>query len=90
MIEMKRNRCIRVDILEIPSERLALEVLAQLDTRRQVTGLDPVQFGHDLVEVGRVLVRPHVDHAAVVLVDDLVRAAWEFVRRVLAEHVADV
>lgn len=90
MIIVNRHGCVRIDVLEIPTERLALKILSQLETFGQIARLDFAQLGYNLVKVANVLVGPDVDHATIVLVDDLLRAAWELVRGVLAEHVTHV
>lgn len=87
---MNGHGCVRIDVLEIPTERLALELLSQLETFGQIARLDLAQLGYDLVKVADVLVGPDVDHATIVLVDDLLRTAGELVGRVLAEHVTHV
>ena len=84
------QRRLRVDVAQVPGERLALQVLAQLDAFAHVARVHGRHALYDLVEEGRVLVRPHVHHASVVLCDDVHLAARERVRRRLAEHVAHV
>ena len=90
VVEVDGNGRFRVDIVQVPFEGLAVERLAELDALAQVAGVDPVQLGYDLVEVAGVLVGPDVDEPTVVLEDDLIGAAGELVRRLLAEHMAHV
>lgn len=79
MIETKRNRRFGVNILQVPSERFALQFFSQLKTFAHITRLDFHQLGHELMKIGRVLVRPYVDQTARIFKYNFFRAARKFI-----------
>lgn len=81
---------LRIDVLQVPLERLALEIATKLNARAHVSGRDLIEAVYDLVEVVAVLVRPHVDETTLVLVDHFDGAARERVRRLAAENMTHV
>lgn len=90
VIEVHWDGSFRIDVLQVPAERLALQIFAELNARAHVTGVDVIEIGNHVMKVSFVLVGPHVDQAPVVLEDDFVGAARERVGRLLAEYMAHV
>ena len=84
------QRRLRIDVRQIPFERLARELLSESQTLAHIARVDLIDAGDDAPEEELVLVGPHVYNASRVLGNDVHLAARKRVRRRQAEHVANV
>lgn len=79
-----------VDVLQVPAEAFAFQVLSKFFSGTRVTAIHPQRDRvHGEVEV-LPLVQPDIGDSGVVVVHDLRRATRESVGRRFSEHVTDV
>lgn len=77
VIEINWQWRLRVNVLQVPLERLAVQFVSQFHARRNVTSLDCVKIWNHAVEVVLVLICPDVNETTIVAEDDLVGTAWK-------------